>query len=97
MRATVRAKDLRELVELQAAYAQHRVELSATYTKELVDLARCLVQGGDRADRQRLLTHEQDRLIAPKTGRPAHGGPGKRPRPSRTHQATTPRAGRRRK
>jgi hypothetical protein len=40
VRATVRAKNLRELAELQAAYAQHRVELSATHAKELVDLAR---------------------------------------------------------
>ena len=34
-------KNLREFAELQAAYAQHRVELSATHAKELVDLARC--------------------------------------------------------
>jgi hypothetical protein len=39
--ASVRAKNLRELAELQAAFAQHRVELSATHAKELVDLARC--------------------------------------------------------
>jgi hypothetical protein len=41
VRATVRVKNLREFAELQAAYAQHRVELSATHAKELVDLARC--------------------------------------------------------
>jgi hypothetical protein len=41
LRASVRAKNLRELAELQAAFAQHRVELSATHAKELVDLARC--------------------------------------------------------
>jgi hypothetical protein len=41
LRATVRAKDLREFAELQAAYAQHRLEMSATHAKEFVDLARC--------------------------------------------------------
>jgi hypothetical protein len=41
LRASVRAKNLRELVELQAACAQHRVEMTATHAKELVDLARC--------------------------------------------------------
>jgi hypothetical protein len=41
LRASVRAKNLRELVELQAAFAQHRVEMTATHAKELVDLARC--------------------------------------------------------
>jgi hypothetical protein len=41
VRASVRAKNLRELVELQAAFAQHRVEMTATHAKELVDLARC--------------------------------------------------------
>ena len=40
VRATVRAKDLHELAELQAAYAQRRIEMSATYTKEFADLAR---------------------------------------------------------
>jgi hypothetical protein len=40
VRATIRAKDLRELAELQAAFAQHRIELSATHAKEFVDLAR---------------------------------------------------------
>ena len=37
--ATVKAKSLREVAELQAAFAQHRIEMSATYTKEFVDLA----------------------------------------------------------
>jgi hypothetical protein len=40
LRATVQAKNLRELAELQAGFAQHRIEMSATYAKELVDLAR---------------------------------------------------------
>ena len=40
VRATVKAKSLREVAELQAALAQHRVEMSATHTKEFVDLAR---------------------------------------------------------
>ena len=40
LRATVRAKNLRELAELQAAFAQHRIEMSATHAKELADLAR---------------------------------------------------------
>ena len=40
VRATVRAKTLREVAELQAAFAQHRIEMSATHTKEFVDLAR---------------------------------------------------------
>jgi hypothetical protein len=40
VRATVRAKNLREVAELQAAFAQHRIEMSATHTKEFVDLAR---------------------------------------------------------
>jgi len=39
LRATLRAKSLRELAELQAAFAQHRIEMSATHTKEFVDLA----------------------------------------------------------
>lgn len=39
-RATVRAKGLREVAELQAAFAQRRIEMSATHTKEFVDLAR---------------------------------------------------------
>ena len=40
VRATVRAKNLREVAELQAAFAQHRIEMSATHAKEFVDLAR---------------------------------------------------------
>ena len=40
VRATMKAKCLREVAELQAAYAQHRIEMSATHTKEFVDLAR---------------------------------------------------------
>jgi hypothetical protein len=39
VRATLRAKTLRDLAELQAAFAQHRIEMSATHTKEFVDLA----------------------------------------------------------
>lgn len=40
VRATVQAKSLREAAALQAAYAQHRIEISATHAKELVDEAR---------------------------------------------------------
>ncbi len=40
VRATVRAKTLHEVAELQAAFAQHRIEMTATYAKELADLAR---------------------------------------------------------
>ena len=40
VRATVRAKNLREVAELQAAFAHHRIEMSVTHTKEFVDLAR---------------------------------------------------------
>jgi hypothetical protein len=40
VRATIRAKNLREVAELQASYAQHRIEMSATHSKEFVDLAR---------------------------------------------------------
>ena len=39
-RATMQAKSVRDLAELQAAFAQHRVEMTATHAKELVDLAR---------------------------------------------------------
>jgi hypothetical protein len=39
VRATLQAKSLREVGELQATFAQHRIEMSATYTKELADLA----------------------------------------------------------
>jgi hypothetical protein len=40
LRAAVRAKNLRELAELQAAFAQHRIEMSAAHAKEFADLAR---------------------------------------------------------
>lgn len=40
VRATVKAKNLREVAELQASWAQHRIEMSATHTKEFVDIAR---------------------------------------------------------
>lgn len=40
VRATLQAKNLREVGELQAAWAQHRVEMSATHAKEFADLAR---------------------------------------------------------
>ena len=40
VRATMQAKCLSEVVRLQAAYAQHRLEMSATHAKEFVDLAR---------------------------------------------------------
>ena len=40
LRATVRSRNLRELAELQAAFAQHRIEMSATYAKEFADVAR---------------------------------------------------------
>jgi hypothetical protein len=39
VRKTVQAKCIREVAELQAAYAQHRIEMSATHTKEFADLA----------------------------------------------------------
>jgi hypothetical protein len=39
-RATMRARSVREAAELQAAFAQHRVEMTATHAKEFVDLAR---------------------------------------------------------
>lgn len=38
--AVVKSKSLREVAERQAAFVQHRVEMSATHTKELVDLTR---------------------------------------------------------
>jgi len=64
LRATVRAKDLRELAELQAAFAQHRLEMSATYAKELADLART---GSEQtiAPIAALLTERDDRPNAP--------------------------------
>lgn len=40
VRATIRARNLREVAALQAAFAQHRIEMSATHSKEFVDLAR---------------------------------------------------------
>ncbi|WP_157994785.1 phasin family protein [Paracoccus tegillarcae] len=40
VRATFNAKCMREVAELQASYVQHRVEMSATHSKEIVDLAR---------------------------------------------------------
>ncbi len=40
VRATMQAKCLSEVARLQAAYAQHRIEMSATHAKEFVDLAR---------------------------------------------------------
>lgn len=39
LRATVRAKSVREAVELQASYVQHRIEMSATHGKEFIDVA----------------------------------------------------------
>ena len=64
LRATVRAKNLRELAELQAAFAQHRIEMSATYAKELADLART---GSEQAIAPiaDLLKEQDRRLIAP--------------------------------
>lgn len=38
-KATFRARNLRELAELQAAFAQHRLEISTAHAKELADLA----------------------------------------------------------
>lgn len=40
VRATVSAKSLREVGELQAAWVQQRVETSTAHTKEIADLAR---------------------------------------------------------
>ena len=39
VRATVEARSLREVAELQAAWAQHRVETSTAHAKEFADLA----------------------------------------------------------
>ena len=39
VRATIEARCLRELAELQAAWAQHRVETSTAHVKEFADLA----------------------------------------------------------
>jgi hypothetical protein len=38
IRATIEARSLREVAELQAAWAQHRVETSTAHVKELADL-----------------------------------------------------------
>lgn len=38
-KATVRAKSVREIAQLQTAYAQHRVKTFAAQTKEFTDLA----------------------------------------------------------
>jgi hypothetical protein len=37
--ATVKARSLREVAELQAAWVQHRLETSTAHTKEFADLA----------------------------------------------------------
>jgi hypothetical protein len=39
VRATFQAKNLREVGELQVAWAQQRIEMSATHVKEFADLA----------------------------------------------------------
>ncbi|WP_185962157.1 phasin family protein [Palleronia caenipelagi] len=39
VRNIVQAKSIRQVAELHAAYLQHRLEMSATYTKEMFDLA----------------------------------------------------------
>ncbi|MBV8399824.1 MAG: phasin family protein [Acetobacteraceae bacterium] len=39
VRATIEARNMRELAELQAAWVQHRVETSTAQAKELADLA----------------------------------------------------------
>jgi hypothetical protein len=39
VRATVEARGLREVAELQAGWVQHRVETSTAHAKEFVDLA----------------------------------------------------------
>jgi hypothetical protein len=38
-RATVEARSLREVAELQAAWVQHRAEISTAHAKEFADLA----------------------------------------------------------
>ena len=43
IRATIEARSLREVAELQAAWAQHRVETSAAQAKEFADLAHAKV------------------------------------------------------
>lgn len=39
-RKTMSAKSLREVAELQAAYVQNRIEVSAAHSKEFIDVAR---------------------------------------------------------
>jgi hypothetical protein len=39
VRATIEARSLREVAELQAAWVQHRIETSTAQTKEFADLA----------------------------------------------------------
>jgi hypothetical protein len=39
VRATIEARSLREVAELQAAWVQHRVETSTAHAKEFADLA----------------------------------------------------------
>ncbi|HYZ24371.1 MAG TPA: phasin family protein [Rhodopila sp.] len=38
MRATLQAKNLRDMGELQASWAQHRIETSASHAKEFADV-----------------------------------------------------------
>lgn len=40
VRATVKARNLREVAELQAAFAQHRVESAAAHMQQFVEVAR---------------------------------------------------------
>ncbi len=40
LRASMSAKNVQELGELQAEWVQNRIEMSATYSKEIVDLTR---------------------------------------------------------
>lgn len=40
MKATLRAKNLRDVAELQVAYAQHRVESAASHMQQIVELTR---------------------------------------------------------
>jgi hypothetical protein len=39
VRATIEARSLREVAELQAAWVQHRIETSTAHSKEFADLA----------------------------------------------------------
>jgi hypothetical protein len=45
VRSTFEARNLRELGELQAAWAQNRIETSTAQTKEFVDLAHAKTMG----------------------------------------------------